>query len=143
MINILTENHINHDQIHQSKNNWLGAIFFSPIDSHTKHCTENHIFFFRTSCKDGLSKKIAPGYDLSCIIGKDDIYFCRKYDLSRQTENERWSFLKNTRKSDIFFKPSEKMGLPKRAAPAHDLSCTTWKNDTFFRKHDLFCLGRK
>ena len=22
------------------------------------HCTENHIFFFRSSCKDGLSKKI-------------------------------------------------------------------------------------
>ena len=33
---ILTETHINHDQIHHIKNNWLGASFFSPGDSHTK-----------------------------------------------------------------------------------------------------------
>ena len=38
-ISILTEIHINHDQIHHQKhirNNWLGHIFFSPGDSHTK-----------------------------------------------------------------------------------------------------------
>ena len=83
-------------------------------------------------------KKIAPEYDLSCIIGKDDISFCRKYDLSRQTENERWSFLKNTRKSDIFLKPSEIMGLPKRATPAHGLSCTTWKDGIFSENMIIF-----
>ena len=47
------------------------------------HCTENHIFFFRISWKDGPSKKIVPEYDLSCIIRKDDISFSRKYDLTR------------------------------------------------------------
>ena len=38
-ISILTETHINHDQIHHQihiRNNWLGPIFFSPGDSHTK-----------------------------------------------------------------------------------------------------------
>ena len=36
---ILTETHINHDQIHHQihvRNNWLGPIFFSPGDSHIK-----------------------------------------------------------------------------------------------------------
>ena len=35
-ISILTETHINHDQILHIRNNWLGHIFFSPGDSHTK-----------------------------------------------------------------------------------------------------------
>ena len=35
-INILTETHINHDQINQIGNNWLGPIFLSPRDIHTK-----------------------------------------------------------------------------------------------------------
>ena len=35
-ISILTEIHINRDQIHQIRNNWLGPIFLSPGDSHTK-----------------------------------------------------------------------------------------------------------
>ena len=34
------------------------------------------------SWKDGLFKKIALEYDLSCIIGKGDISFSRKYDLN-------------------------------------------------------------
>ena len=38
-ISVLTETHINHDQVHHQihiRNNWLGPIFFSPGDSHTK-----------------------------------------------------------------------------------------------------------
>ena len=46
------------------------------------HCTENHIFFFRASWKDSLSKKIALEFDLSCIIGKYDISFSRKFGLT-------------------------------------------------------------
>ena len=102
--------------------------FFEPLNSHS---TKNHIFFLRTSWKDGLSKKIAVEYDLSCIIEKDDISFSRKYDLTRCTENERWSFLKNARKYDIFFSPSENMVFPKGAATAHDLSCIIWKDDVY------------
>ena len=36
IINILTKTHISHDQIHHTRNNLLGPIFFSPGDSHTK-----------------------------------------------------------------------------------------------------------
>ena len=36
VISILTENHINHYQIHHTRNNWLGSLFFSPEDIHTK-----------------------------------------------------------------------------------------------------------
>ena len=35
-VSILSQTHINLDQIHHIRNNWLGAIFFSPGDSHTK-----------------------------------------------------------------------------------------------------------
>ena len=35
-VSILTETHINLDEINHIKNNWLGAIFYSPGDSHPK-----------------------------------------------------------------------------------------------------------
>ena len=35
-ISILNETHINHDQTHYIRNNWLDPIFFFPGDSHTK-----------------------------------------------------------------------------------------------------------
>ena len=35
VISILTETHINHDEIHHIRSNWLGLIFFSPENSHT------------------------------------------------------------------------------------------------------------
>ena len=78
-------------------------------------CTKNHIFFFQTSWKDNLSKKkIALKYDHSCIIGKDDISFSRKYDLTPWTENERWSFSKNGNmifSSDVLKRWSFQKGL--------------------------------
>ena len=77
-------------------------------------------------------------YDLSCIIGKDDISFSRKYDLTCWAENERLFFLKNTRKYDIFFRPSENMVFPKGAAPAQDLSCIIWKVGIFFPENMTF-----
>ena len=33
---ILAETHINHEQIHQIRNNWLGPILFSPGDTFSK-----------------------------------------------------------------------------------------------------------
>ena len=36
VISISTETHINHNPIQHNRNNWLGPIFFSPGDSHTK-----------------------------------------------------------------------------------------------------------
>ena len=38
VMSILIESHINHDQIHNISNNWLGSNFFSVGDSHTKGC---------------------------------------------------------------------------------------------------------
>ena len=35
-VSVLTETHINHDQIHHIRNKFLRPIFFSPGDSHTK-----------------------------------------------------------------------------------------------------------
>ena len=104
-----------------------------------RHCKKNHIFFFRTSWNDGLLVQ----YDLFCIIGKVDISFSRKYDLTRWTKNEKWSFLKNTRKYYIFFRPSESMVFPKGATPAHDLSCIIWKDGIFFPKTWPFYPGQK
>ena len=107
------------------------------------HCTRNHISFFRTSWKDGLSKKIALEYDLPCIIGKDIFLFPESMILYLRRKMKDDLSQKNTRKYDIFFKLSEKMVFPKRAAPAHDLSCIIWKDGIFSRKHDIFSPGRK
>ena len=35
-ISILTESHINNDQMHHIKHHWLGPFFFSPGESHRK-----------------------------------------------------------------------------------------------------------
>ena len=80
----------------------------------TLHCKENHIFFFQTSWKDGLPKKIALEYDLSCIIGKDHVSFSQKYDLIPWTENERWSFSKKYTEIWYFLKSFWKDGLFKK-----------------------------
>ena len=105
---------------------------------HITHCTENHIFFFQASWKNGLSKKIALEYDLSRIIGKDHVSLSRKYDLNLRRKMKDDLFQKNTRKYDIFFRSSEKKVFSKRAAPGHDLSCIIWKDGIFSRKHDIF-----
>ena len=53
LINILTGTHINHDQIHHIRNNWLGSNFFSLGDSHTKRC----LFCFIRELKDDTDPK--------------------------------------------------------------------------------------
>ena len=71
------------------------------------HCTENHIFLFQTSWKDGLSKTVALEYDLSCIIEKDQdqksfsliLYLNRKMKMIVIKKIHRnmifsWNFLK-------------------------------------------------
>ena len=60
--------------------------------------------------------KIALEYDLSCIIGKSDISFSRKYHLIifRQKMKDDLS-QKNTWKYDIFCKCSEKMVFPRNS----------------------------
>ena len=104
----------------------------------SNHCTEKHNFLFQASWKDGLSKKIALEYKLSCIIGKNHASLSQKYDLNLRRKMKDDLFQKNTRKHDIFFRSSEKMVFSKRAAPGHDLSCIIWKDGIFSRKHDIF-----
>ena len=116
--------------LRDSRNNW--------------HYTENHIFFFQTSWKDGLSKKIALEYDLSCIIsGKIILLLPENMILHLRWKMKDDLSQKNTRKYDIFFKLSEKMVFSKRATLGHDLSCIIWKDGIFFQKRDIFSLGRK
>ena len=104
------------------------------------HCTENHIFFFQASWKDGLSKKIALEFDLSCIIGKYDISFSQKYDL---TSRRKMKDDLPEKKIHGNIKCSEKMYFSKSTAPGLDLSCTIWKGGIFSRKHGIFSLNRK
>ena len=58
-------------------------------------------------------------------------------------ENERWSVLKKYTKIWYFLQTFWKYGLSKKAARAHDLYII-WNNGFFFfRKHNIFSLGRK
>ena len=69
-ISILTEAHINHDQIHHqthTRNNWLEPIFFFPGDSHTKgslftlHLSLEGITEVDTDPKEGIvSFQVTP-----------------------------------------------------------------------------------
>ena len=108
-----------------------------------RHCTENHVFSFQTSWKDGLSKKIALEYDLSCIIGEDDISFFLKYYRKMKDDLSR----KDTWKYDIFFKFFEKIVFSKKKkkkALEYDLSCIIWKDESiFFPENMTFFLGGK
>ena len=49
VISVLTETHINHDQIHNIWNNWLGSNFSSPGNSITKGCLFCSIWILRIS----------------------------------------------------------------------------------------------
>ena len=87
---------------------------FFIVKAWNYHCTENHIFFFQTSWKDGLSKKTALEYDLSCSVGKVHVSFSLKYDLTPWTENERWYFSKKYTEIWYFFQTFWKDGLFKK-----------------------------
>ena len=102
------------------------------------HCTENQIFFFQTSWKDGLSKKIALEYDLSRIIGKDHVFLSRNMIL---TLGGKWKmiFFKKIQGNMIF-----SSGPPKRRSfqerPRRDMIffVLSGKMGFFSRKHDIF-----
>ena len=108
------------------------------------HCTENHIFFFQTSWKDGFSKTNRAGIWFLLYYQERWYFFFPK--IWSYTLDGKWKMIflkKNTLKYDIFFKRSEKMVFSKRAAQGHDLSCIIWKDCIFSRKHDIFSVGGK
>ena len=76
-------------------------------------CTKKYIFFFQMFRKDGLSKKIALDYDLSCISGKIFLFPENMILFFRQKMKDDLS-QKNTWKCDIYFKCSKKMVFPKK-----------------------------
>ena len=83
-------------------------------------------------------------YDLSRIIGKDHVSLSRKYDLNLRPKMKDDLFQKNTRKYEIFFRPSETMVFSKRVTPGHDLSCIIWKYGAFFfPKTQYFFIGQE
>ena len=74
-VTILTETYINLDQIHHIRNNWVGAIFFFPGDSHTKgllvllHLGLEGVTEVDTDPKGRfVSFKVTPSND-SCLEG--------------------------------------------------------------------------
>ena len=78
--------------------------------------------FFQTSWKDGLYKKIALEFDLSCFIGKDYIYyFSRKWKMI---------FLKKKKKKIIFQKKKKKKKKEKNTGIWY-LIQMFWKDDLF------------
>ena len=56
VISILTETHINHDQIHHTRNNLLGPIFFSP-EGTQKECFFCFIWFLKVSLRVTMIQK--------------------------------------------------------------------------------------
>ena len=111
------------------------------------HCTENHIFFFRASWKDSLSKKNRAGIWSFLYYWEIWYFFFPKIWSYLQTENERWPFSKKKKKkyTEIwnFLQMFWKDGLFKKDRPGLDLSCTIWKGGIFFSKHGIFSLDGK
>ena len=58
VISILTKTHINHDQIHNTRNNWLSPIFFPPGDSHTKGMLFLLIWVLKVSLRLTMIQKV-------------------------------------------------------------------------------------
>ena len=108
-----------------------------------EHCRKNHIFFFRTSWKDGLSKNVPVEYDLSCIIRKDDISFPENMILhiGRKMKDD-FSYKKHG--NMIFSLDLLKIWSFQRVPHRHMIFLVlSGKVVSFSRKHDLFTLGRK
>ena len=107
------------------------------------HCTENHIFFFQASWKDGVSKK--SRWNLNFLVLSENMIFLFPENMILPPDGKwKMTFLKkNTRKYEIYFKCSEKMDFPKRTAPGLDLSCIIWKGGIFSREHGIFSLDGK
>ena len=84
-VSISTETHINLDQIHHIRNNWLGAIVFSPEDSHTKglpvllHLGLEGVAEFATDPKGRfVSFKVTPSNDRVLCVYAPSVHNTRE-----------------------------------------------------------------
>ena len=100
--------------------------------------------FSRHPEKIVFPKKLRWNIIFLVLSGKMIFLFPEKMILRARRKMEDDLLLKDTRKYDIFYKPSENMAFPKGAAPAHDLSCIIWKDGIFFPENMIFFTpGRK
>ena len=128
----------------------------SKID-YSRNCTKNHIFFFRTSWKDGLSKKLRWNIIILVLSGKmififpkiwsytldgkwkmiflkkyTEIYFLQafwKYGLSKRCRAGTWSFLHYLER--WYFFPENMIFLPWAESERRPFPAgNTWKHDT-------------
>ena len=89
VISILTETHINHDQIRHIRNNWLGSKFFSLGEIHTKGCLSCFIWDLKidTDAKGKfLSFKFTPSNDRVLYV-----YAPTGYNTREQLDRGRFS----------------------------------------------------
>ena len=103
VISILTETHINHDQIHHIRNNWLGSNFFSLGDSHTKGCLSCFIWELKVDTDPKgrfVSFKFTPSNDRVLCV-----YAPSGYSTREQLERELFfeglqNYMKNKNKGN-------------------------------------------
>ena len=121
---------VNRDEVHR-----IGFLIVTWL-----HCTENHIFFFQTSWKDGFSKKSRWILKIWFSLYYQERWFFFPENMILAPDG-KWKMVflkKNRQKYDIFFKCFEKMLFSKRIAPGYDLSCTIWKGGVFFPENLVF-----
>ena len=110
-----------------------GNIFLHQ--NHVIYTARKTIFSFsRRPEKMVFPKKLRWNMIFLVLSGKMIFLFPENMILHLRRKMKDDLSQKNTRKYDIFFKLSEKMVFPKRAVPAHDLSCIIWKAGIFFPK---------
>ena len=100
------------------------------------HCTENHIFFFQTSWKDGLSRKIVLEYNLSYrniifIIGKMIFLFLENIILHLRGKR-KMTFPKKYTKIWHFLQTFWKDGLSRKGCIG------TWSFSYYLEKRYFF-----
>ena len=102
------------------KETLVSHLFFSMLLR--LHCTKDHLFFFQMFWKDRLSKNSCTEI-WSFLYDQEGWCFSPEYYLVFWSENERWSFSKNSSKYDTF--------------------CIFSKDDIFFYKYDITLLSKK
>ena len=107
--------------------------------------TARKTIFSYSRCPDKMvfPKNVRWNMIFLVLLGKMIFLFPENMILHLRRKMKDDLSQKNTRKYDIFFKLSEKMVFPKRAVPAHDLSCIIWRDGIFSPKTWYFFLGQK
>ena len=81
VISILAVTHINHDQMHHIRNNWLDCNFFSLGDSHTKGCLPCFIWNLKIETDPKgrfVSFKFTPSNHRVLCVYAPSVYSTRK-----------------------------------------------------------------